>query len=186
MALYALLDVASLRARSSSFEWFISRCETLGATLIQYRYKEGDDETRKRDLRYLKTLTSIPIIVNDALHLIDEADGVHLGQEDLVAIHSNKMKAALSVRETIGDKLFGLSTHNKEEIVEANALPLDHIGLGAYRATTTKDVDNILGDTLENLAAHSTHPVAAIGGVTLKDEIQNVTYYVIGSGLYED
>lgn len=186
MALYALLDVATLRAKSFSFERFIARCESLDAALIQYRHKEGDDATRINDLRHLKSLTSIPIIVNDAIHLIDEADGVHLGQEDLNAIHPDRMCAALHVREKIGSKPFGLSTHNKEEITLANTLPLDYIGLGAYRATTTKQVENLLGDSLAQLAGYSTHPVAAIGGVTLNDKINNVTYYVIGTGLYED
>ena len=158
----------------------------MGASLIQYRHKEGDDAAKIKDLRHLKTLTSIPIIVNDALHLIDEADGVHLGQEDLLSIHPDKRKAALHVRDTIGSKLFGLSTHNKKEILEANTFPLDHIGLGAYRATNTKEVTHILGDSLADLALFSLHPVGAIGGVTLDDTIANVTYYVIGSGLYED
>ena len=186
MALYALLDVASLHQRACSFEWFIKRCESLHATFIQYRHKEGDDASRRSDLRYLKTLTSLPIIVNDALSLIDEVDGVHLGQEDLRSIDEDIFKASLHVRARIGHKLFGLSTHNAAEILEANTFPLDYIGLGAYRTTTTKDVANLLGEELSTLARMSTHPVAAIGGVRLDDDIEHVTYHVIGSGLYEN
>ena len=58
--------------------------------------------------------------------------------------------------------------------------------MGAYRATNTKAVENILGDRLDQLAAISTHPVAAIGGVTFKDDFTYVTYRVIGRAMYEN
>ncbi len=91
----------------------------------------------------------------------------------------------MKVRDKIGDKILGLSTHNKKEILEANELDLDYIGLGAYRKTSTKDTENILGEKLSLLASFSKHPVAAIGGVRIKDKIKNVTYLVVGSNLYD-
>lgn len=81
------------------------------------------------------------------------------------------------------DKIIGLSTHNADEIAIANELDLNYIGLGAYRASSTKSEAKVLGDKLDEIAAHSTHPVAAIGGVKLDDVFQYVTYKVIGSGL---
>ena len=109
---------------------------------------------------------------------------MHLGQEDLLGIDSDPKKALALLKESIGrDKIIGLSTHNAEEIEAANALDLNYIGLGAFRATGTKKVTNILGARLDDLAAHSRHPVAAIGGVSFSDRFEHVTYHVIGSGL---
>ena len=80
-----------------------------------------------------------------------------------------------------------VSTHNETEISEANTLEIDYIGLGACRSTGTKSDANVLGiERVSALASLSTHPVAAIGGVRLDDAIPNITYHVIGSGLYED
>lgn len=65
---------------------------------------------------------------------------------------------------------------------------MTYIGLGAYRSTSTKDVSNILGDNISYLAKISRHPVGAIGGVKIEDNIKHITYNVIGSSLlkYED
>ncbi|HFU76529.1 MAG TPA: thiamine phosphate synthase, partial [Arcobacter sp.] len=85
----------------------------------------------------------------------------------------------------ISNKIFGLSTHNEKEILEANSFELDYIGLGAYRQTNTKDVSTILGDKASYLAKISTHPVGVIGGVRIDDVIEDVSYYVIGSDLLQ-
>jgi thiamine-phosphate pyrophosphorylase len=81
--------------------------------------------------------------------------------------------------------MIGLSTHNKEEIEAANLLDLDYIGLGAYRATNTKEDAAPLQEKLDALAALSRHPVAAIGGVRFDDEFEHVAYRVISGALYE-
>ena len=67
----------------------------------------------------------------------------------------------------------------------ANLLDLDYIGLGAYRATNTKEDAAPLQEQLDDLAALSKHPVAAIGGVRFDDMFENVSYRVISSALYE-
>ena len=109
-----------------------------------------------------------------------------MGQEDLNSIDANIEKAVQIVRDVIGsDKLLGISTHNEEEIVLANKMDLNYIGLGAYKQTITKDVTNILGAKLDKLASLSTHKVAAIGGVKLSDSFENAAYLVVGTGLYE-
>jgi thiamine monophosphate synthase len=75
-------------------------------------------------------------------------DGLHLGQEDLEKIHKDKNLAIKLVRIKIKDKLLGLSTHNEIEILEANELNLDMIGLGAYKQTNTKSISSILSFTI--------------------------------------
>jgi thiamine-phosphate pyrophosphorylase len=126
------------------------------------------------------------VIVNDTIELIDYADGLHIGQEDIRAYGDDLVDAVKQIRHIIGRKLLGLSTHNKEEILEANTLDLDYIGLGAYRATHTKSEANVGGKALIEAASHSTHPVGMIGGVVLEDMFDEpICYKVIGSGLHE-
>jgi thiamine-phosphate pyrophosphorylase len=134
----------------------------------------------------LKLELNIPIIINDKIELIEFADGLHLGQEDLDKIHKDKKIAVKLVRLKIKDKLLGLSTHNEIEILEANELEIDMIGLGAYKNTNTKDVSTILGSKISYLAKISKHPVCAIGGVKVEDIIENIRFNVVGSGFYED
>lgn len=90
------------------------------------------------------------------------------------------------IRQKIGKKILGLSTHGKEEILEANILDLNYIGLGAYRKTSTKIEANVGGEVLIEAASYSVHPVGMIGGVMLDDTFEApIIYKVIGSGLYE-
>ena len=83
---------------------------------------------------------------------------------------------------TLNTKIIGLSTHNKEEILKANKLPLDYIGLGAYRPTSTKKTSNILGEKIIDLIKYSYHPVAVIGGVKIYDKIPS-KFKVVGSDI---
>ena len=125
------------------------------------------------------------LIINDTMELIDYADGLHIGQEDIRQYSDDLPEAVKMIRQKIGRKQLGLSTHNKEEILEANKLDLDYIGLGAYRATHTKSEANVGGISLIEAASYSMHPIGMIGGVTLDDRFEKpIVYNVIGSGLY--
>ncbi|MDP3292748.1 MAG: thiamine phosphate synthase, partial [Sulfuricurvum sp.] len=100
------------------------------------------------------------------------------------AIDPDPSRAIKILKMAIGeDKIIGLSTHNAAEIDIANTLDINYIGLGAYRTTSTKSEAKVLGERLDEIAAHSKHPVAAIGGVKMDDTFQHVTYRVVGSGL---
>ncbi len=186
MQLYALCDHETLHAKGVSLEAFVQMCRQHDAAIIQYRNKSADINSVKNTLIALRQLWSGILIVNDAVSLTPFCDGVHLGQEDVQAIDADANRAVTQIRERIGnDKWLGISTHNKEEILCANRLDINYIGLGAYRNTSTKHVGTILGDTLDDLAQLSTHDVAAIGGVRFDDEFENVAYRVIGSALYD-
>jgi len=158
-----------------------------GAEIIQYRNKEDSTQFVKNRLIELRKLFDGFLLVNDRYELAQFCDGVHLGQDDLASIDSDKKQALFILQEVIGkDKIIGLSTHNKEEVLEANELELNYIGLGAFRATHTKtDVSVVLGEKLDEIASLSKHYVAAIGGVKKSDTFNHVTYHVIGSGLFE-
>ena len=184
--LYVLCDYETLLKKNISLEKFVDLCKKKDVKIVQYRDKISSLEEQKTNLLYLKSELNIPIIINDKIELIEFADGLHLGQEDLDKIHKDKKLAVKLVRLKIKDKLLGLSTHNEIEILEANELALDMIGLGAYKNTNTKDVSTILGSKISYLAKISKHPVCAIGGVKVEDIIENIRFNVVGSGFYED
>ena len=165
---------------------FVKIAKKHDVKLIQYRDKINSNSVQIENLKYLKEQFNIPIIINDKIDLIEYADGLHLGQEDFQSIYDDKKLAIKLIRKKIGNKLLGLSTHNEVEILEANDLDLDMIGLGAYKATSTKDVPNLLGEKIVYLSKISKHPVCAIGGVNISERIENVTFNVVGSGIYED
>ncbi len=88
-----------------------------------------------------------------------DADGVHVGQEDLPVD---------AVRSLIGDdKIIGLSTHSPEQAEKAIAQGADYIGVGPIFTTETKeDVCAAVGlDYLDHVVAHSSLPFVAIGGI---------------------
>jgi thiamine-phosphate pyrophosphorylase len=184
--LYVLCDYETLLKKNINLEQFITLCKKKDVKIVQYRDKISSINEQKKNLLYLKTELNIPIIINDKIELIDYADGLHLGQEDLEKINPNKQIAIKLVRLKIKDKLLGLSTHNEIEILEANELALDMIGLGAYRNTSTKDVSTLLGSKISYLAKISKHPVCAIGGVKIDDIIDNIRFNVVGSGFLND
>ena len=185
MRLYALCDQDMLDSKGISLQEYIELAKKYNAEIIQYRNKNADIAFIKQQLIEIRKIFDGFLIVNDAYELVEFCDGVHLGQEDLKIVDEDPIKAVKILRHVIGeDKILGISTHNIQEVEEANAMDLNYIGLGAYRATTTKtDVSVVLGDSLDAVAAHSKHYVAAIGGVKLDDKFENIRYSVIGSGL---
>jgi len=115
---------------------------------------------------------------------IGKFDGIHLGQEDIRKIDNDISKAVDSIKTQFANKIIGISTHNEDEIYETNNCNIDYIGLGAYRQTGTKqDISTIIGEKASYLASLSKHPVGLIGGVLIDDNVSNISYNVIGSGL---
>ncbi len=185
--LYALCDEELLQRYGVSVKEFVDIAKRKKAEIIQYRNKTDDTEFIKKRLIELRKLYDGFLLVNDRYGLTSFCDGVHMGQEDLEAIDKDKQKAVKILKKTIGeDKIIGVSTHNKDEVLQANEFDINYIGLGAYRDTSTKkDIKTVLGESLDEIAGYSKHFVAAIGGVKESDRFKNVTYHVIGSGLFE-
>jgi len=178
--IYALLDWNLLEKFHISIEQFINKCYQLDVKVIQYRDKDSKIDKIKERLKKIRTLWTRTLIINDYIDLIEFADGLHIGQEDL-----KKYGSITKIRTKIDNRILGLSTHNKREILRANHLDIDYIGLGSYRATSTKKgLKTPLGKKrTAELIQISTHPVAVIGGVKLSDKIPNATYLVIGTDI---
>ncbi len=185
MRLYALCDQDMLNEKGISLETFLDIAKSHNAEVVQYRNKNSDIAFIKEQLIKIRRQYDGFLIVNDAYELVEFCDGVHVGQEDLKKIDEDMSKAVKILRSVIKeDKILGISTHNEEEVLQANTMDLNYIGLGAYRNTSTKkDIINVLGENLDTIAAKSKHHVAAIGGVKLHDKFEHAVYNVIGSGL---
>ena len=185
--IYALIDKEGLSSRGLSVKKFSQKIQHLYIPIAQYRNKIGSLSEKKEDLLLIRQFYQGKLIINDSIELIDYADGLHVGQEDIRKYNNDLFLAVEMIRKKIGVKLLGLSTHNKEEILEANQLNLDYIGLGAYRGTQTKLDAKVLGSKALELAKLSKHPVGLIGGVKLTDKFaKQIRYKVIGSDLYEN
>lgn len=136
-----------------------------GVAMIQYREKHDHKSFRAMyeeclAIRKLTRESGIPFIVNDYLELaiLVDADGVHVGQDDL---------PVAQVRQIVGDKIIGLSTHGPDQARAAVEAGVTYIGAGPIFATQTKD-DVCAPVGLEYLK-HVIHniplPAVAIGGI---------------------
>jgi thiamine-phosphate pyrophosphorylase len=133
-----------------------------GAEIIQLRHKtlaRGELLTLARRLRAL--VTAALLIVNDHVDiaLLSEADGVHLGPDDL---------SIASARRVAGEKLLiGASASTPEAALAAVALGADYIGCGATFATPIKTEKLVIGPdgVAAVTAALAATPVFAIGGI---------------------
>jgi len=184
--IYALVDKETLNKKALSLDSHLQHLQIFpNIPILQYRNKSGSLEEKKSDLFTIRKYYNGIVIINDTIELIGYADGLHIGQEDIRNYHEDLSVAVNLIRQKIGKKILGLSTHNKKEILEANALDLNYIGLGAYRATNTKVEANVGGNDLIEASSHSKHPVGMIGGVRIDDTFDApIIYKVIGTGLY--
>jgi thiamine-phosphate pyrophosphorylase len=147
-----------------------------GATMVQLREKHLDDAAFLEEAKAFVALCrekGAVSIINDRADIALEsgADGVHVGQEDL---------AAAQARQLLGpDKIVGVSAHNVEEALAAQAAGADYLGVGAAFVTGTKaDAKPISRDTIRAVTAAVEIPAVAIGGITR----ENVTE-LTGCGL---
>jgi len=134
-----------------------------GLTLVQYRQKTASDTVRLEEARRLCQLChayDALFLVNDRidLALAVDADGVHLGQED--------MPISLA-RDLLGPhKLIGRSTTNADEMQRAITEGADYVGVGPIYETPTKEGKSAVGLQYINYAAKNCPiPWFAIGGI---------------------
>jgi thiamine-phosphate pyrophosphorylase len=157
---------------AAGYETITEMAVKAGIAAVQLRYKGDDDRLHLQLAHAMRAITKDSktlFIVNDRpdIGLMSDADGIHVGQEDI---------PASEIRSIIGpDMLLGLSTHNPEQVEQANAEPVDYIGFGPlYRTTSKEKPDPVVGpDMLQQAGRISKHPIVAIGGLTL-DRIQQL------------
>lgn len=161
---YPILDKGCFQTASALFAAASALAEA-GCELLQYRNKTGNAREILSEARELRRLVGrhVCLVMNDRadLALAAEFDGVHVGQDDL---------PVESVRKIAGRKIFvGVSTHNPDQVREADETSADYIAIGPVFATSTKaNPDPVIG--LEGVRKARTltgKPLVAIGGISL-------------------
>lgn len=161
--LYAIVDSSP----RTSVELLVALAQELaagGCTLLQYRNKGDNTRMMLEQARALKRAlgSGVRLIMNDRadLCLAAEFDGVHVGQDDL---------SPESVRKIIGaDRWLGVSTHNPEQLREADLTSADYLAIGPVFATSSKQKpDPVVGlEGVRQARALTRKPLVAIGGIT--------------------
>ena len=161
--LYCIVD-ASCFSNSSDLVLFAQELVAGGCTLLQYRNKSGNARVMLDQAMKLKRQLgdSVRLIMNDRADLCLAAgcDGVHVGQDDL---------SPESVRRIIGpDRILGVSTHNPEQLREADRTSADYLAIGPVFTTTSKErPDPVVGlEGVRKARASTKKPLVAIGGIT--------------------
>ena len=167
--LYAVTDFHDLKGKTLSQS--VEEAILGGATMIQLREKQLDQEALKEEALIIKEICQkyqIPFIINDDVQLCQQLDldGVHIGQDDL------SLKEA---RRILGeDKIIGVSAHNVEEAKLAYENGASYLGVGAMFTTQTKtNVVQTSLKTLQDICESVDIPVVAIGGIS-KNNIQQL------------
>ncbi len=174
MLLYAVTDRAWV-GKQSLYEQVEAALKG-GVSCVQLREKDLDDQEFLKEAIEISALCKdykVPFFINDNVEIAIrcQADGIHVGQEDMEA---NK------VREKVGpDMMIGVSVHSVEEALEAVKNGADCLGVGAMFSTSTKkDVNLLAKETLKAICDAVDVPVVAIGGIN-KSNIMELS----GSGV---
>jgi thiamine-phosphate pyrophosphorylase len=172
--LYPIVDFSCFATKPDPITAIVRYAEELiaaGATLIQLRDKSHPDQPKRflscaRELRRV-TLAKAILIINDRvdLCLAADADGVHLGQDDL------SPAAARKIFDSVKDgkpRVIGFSTHNLAQVIAADTLPIDYIAIGPVFATVSKaNPDPVVGlEGVRQARRVTKKPLVAIGGIT--------------------
>jgi thiamine-phosphate pyrophosphorylase len=161
--LYAIIDAVFFPSTNALLT-FAKGLLSGGCTLLQYRNKSGNARAMLDHARELRTRVgdSVKLIMNDRadLALAASFDGVHVGQDDLLPE---------SVRKIIGpDRWLGVSTHNPEQLAEADLTSADYLAIGPVFSTTSKvRPDPLVGlEGVRRARQLTRKPLVAIGGIT--------------------
>ncbi|MGH7167246.1 MAG: thiamine phosphate synthase [Nitrospiraceae bacterium] len=172
--LYVILDAQALRGRSLVDA--LREAASGGSRLFQYRDKTSSALEMYRQALQLRRAAAdagAHFLINDRcdLALAVDADGVHLGQEDLPPPLARRVLGA--------GKIIGVSTHGAAQVREATESGADYLGFGPIFPTATKPHhEPVVGiEGLRQVRPLTRLPIFAIGGVTV-DTVEAV----VGAG----
>jgi thiamine-phosphate pyrophosphorylase len=162
---YPIID-SGLRGKAGVDPTDLARAlVSAGARLVQYRHKGLYTREAYEQAKAIGRIVQehgAHYIINDRadVALMLNADGVHIGQQDL---------PPAAVREIAGGKLWiGLSTHNEEQLNAGGREPVDYLAIGPIFGTESKEnPDPVVGvEELRRLSGLAAKPLVAIGGIT--------------------
>ena len=152
----------------TSFETCAEAAVNANVHFIQLRLKNSARTTIISVARNLRSITHnscTRFIINDDPEIAREvaADGVHLGQTDMVLTQARRLYPEL--------RIFGLSTHSHEQALQATQLQPDYCGVGPVFATPTKAIpDPTLGpEQAGEIIQSAPFTTVAIGGIDLNN-----------------
>ncbi|SRR6266403_905567 len=161
--LYPILDAACFPDAAGMFA-AAEELAAAGCTLLQYRNKSGNARRILEEARELRAhhAAGVKLIMNDRADLCLAAgfDGLHLGQDDL---------SPEAARRIIGPaRWLGVSTHNPEQLAEADQSSADYLAIGPVFATSSKaNPDPVVGlEGVRRARELTRKPLVAIGGIT--------------------
>jgi thiamine-phosphate pyrophosphorylase len=167
--LYAILDPEQTRGRAA--ETVFQALLTGGVSILQLRVKSlapSDFFALAKQVRLETRVHGCKLIINDRVDiaLACDADGVHLGQDDLPLAAGRKL---------MGEKIVGISTHNIEQAREAERNGADYIGFGPMFGTSTKNTGFAPRgiEMLRQIRIAVKIPIVAIGGIN-EQNVQQV------------
>lgn len=160
--LYAVTDRQWLANRELKED--VEKALKGGATLIQLREKKMDFNEfycEAKIIHRLCKMYSVPLIINDNAEVAKavDAEGIHLGQNDLKPAEARKILGK--------NKIIGVTARSVQQAVKAENDGADYIGCGAVFGTSTKkNALKMSLDTLYSICSSVKIPVVAIGGIT--------------------
>lgn len=134
-----------------------------GATFLQIREKNMPHDELVKEAVRIKEIAqkyNVPVVIDDDIYAVIEADadGVHIGQNDMDYIEARKLLG--------DDKIIGMTAPSVELAKKAEELGADYIGAGAVFSTNTKkDTKPLELNTLKEICNSVSIPVVAIGGI---------------------
>ncbi|MDE1154480.1 MAG: thiamine phosphate synthase [Acidobacteriaceae bacterium] len=163
---YVIVDKATLDARGIRVSCFAGEMARAGVKLLQLRDKTAAPQQVLRDAAAITKafagVSDAQLVLNDRPDLARLAGwtGVHVGHKDM---------PPAAVHKVLPGAFVGLSTHNAEQIQQADASPVAYVAIGPVFATTTKtDAEPVVGlDGVRQARALTRKPLVAIGGITL-------------------
>lgn len=164
LKLYAVTDRQWLRGAKLSDH--VRLALEGGATMIQIRDKEvlshagSAEKNEALEIRRICHEYNAPLIINDNVQFALEidADGVHLGQDDMDPAEARKLLGP--------DKIIGVTAKTVEQAKTAESKGADYLGSGAVFGSTTKlDAKPMTKALLKEITASVNIPVVAIGGI---------------------
>jgi thiamine-phosphate pyrophosphorylase len=160
--LYVLLSGAGCAA---ALDWTIAEAAAGGASIIQLREKDLSDRElleRAQSVRKWTRQAGVLFIVNDRPDIarLVEADGVHLGQDDLPVKEARRILGS--------ESLIGVSTHNLDQVRRAVLDGASYLGVGPTFVSHTKEFADLAGlDFVRQATSETRLPAFVLGGVNL-------------------
>jgi len=158
--LYPILD----ESRSADLQRDAEALIIAGVKILQLRCKKMSNADFYKLVTKLTPVckqNNVLLIVNDRVDvaLITDVSGVHLGQDDFPVTET---------RQFLPDAIIGMSTHNIDQVQQADRLPIDYISIGPIFPTTSKaNPDPVVGiELLRKAQSLTSKPIICIGGIT--------------------